>query len=98
MAPVNDAEVADKVPTVAEVEYRLVRVAPVAERFVVLAFRIVAVPVVFVFVNVAPTADKFVVDALVKVAFVINPFVKLRPVPEIAVVLALVSATFESVV
>jgi hypothetical protein len=42
--------------------------APDAERLVVEALRIVAVPVVLVFANVAPCAERLVVDALTMVA------------------------------
>ena len=48
--------------------FALVIDAPVADRLVVEAFKIVAVPVVFVFANVAPDAERLVVDALVMVA------------------------------
>jgi len=76
----------------------LVEVIPTAERFVVDAFAIVAVPVVFVFVKVAPVAERFVVDAFIKVAlatfrFVKYPLVNVNPVPEILVVDAFVKVT-----
>ena len=41
--------------------------APVADRLVLDAFRIVAVPVVFVLVKVAPVAERLVVEAFTDV-------------------------------
>ena len=64
-------------------------VAPVAERFVVEALVIVAMPVVLVFANDAPFAERFVVDALVLVRVAMKPLVKVRPVPDTCEVEAL---------
>jgi hypothetical protein len=64
----------------------LPNVAPFALRFVVLAFPIVAVPVVLELMKVAPSAERLVVEALVSVAFEMNPFVKLSAVPDTSVV------------
>ena len=62
VAEVKIAVVPVRAPIKAEVN-----VAPVADRLVVDAFRIVAVPVVFVLVNEAPVADRLVVEAFTDV-------------------------------
>ena len=70
---------------VAEVEYRLVRVAPLAERLVVEAF----VKVAFVEkrdASVAPTAERLVVLAFVAVNPVTKAFVEKKPLAERLVV------------
>ncbi len=69
---VDDAEeraVVDAVFAVSALTYADEIVAPVAERLVVEAFVIVAVPVVLVFTNDAPFAERLVVEALVMNAF-----------------------------
>ncbi len=58
------------------------RVAPVAERFVVEALRIVAVPVAIMLPTVKPLAERMEVEAFVVERLVMKPLVKVRPVPE----------------
>ncbi len=81
---VEDAEeraVVDAFPAVRDVTNADASVAPVAERLVVEALVIVAVPVVLVFTNDAPFAERFVVDAtvIVVVASVVVPVNVLSP-------------------
>ena len=68
------------------VMYADASVAPVAERFVVEAFKIVAVPVAIMLATEKPFAERREVEAFVAVRLVMKPFVKVKPVPEIAVV------------
>jgi hypothetical protein len=63
---------------------------PVPLVLVVEALAMVAVPVVLVLVNEAPFAERLVVLALVVVRLPMNPLVKVRPVPVVLVVEALV--------
>ena len=81
-----DALVKSELPPVSTPMYAWLIVAPVAERLVVDALKIVAVPVVLVLVNEAPRAERLVVDALIDVALVMNPLVNVSPVPVTSVV------------
>ena len=74
MPKVDDAEESAVVEALVAVRFVMnadARVAPVAERFVVEAFRMVAVPVVLVLVNDAPDAERLVVEAFVAERFVV---------------------------
>ena len=84
-----------KFVAVAFVAKRAASVAPDAERLVVEAFRMVAVPVVLVLVNEAPVAERFVVEALMRVAVpVAIMLATVNPLAERSEVEALVAVRF----
>jgi hypothetical protein len=83
---VVDAFVAKKFVAVAEVSTTFTSVAPKADKLVVDALLMVAVPVVFESVTVSPLAERLVVDALSAVRFVVDAVTAAKSVEVLLVI------------